>query len=1086
MALTKVTGHVVLPTTNIEFHNTKSTGIVTFTDTTQSTSATTGGLQIAGGVGIVKNLNVGGNLNVTGNISYTDVDNINSVGIITANAGVILKHSASGKFGQLNSNAAGAVVIKSDPNNNADNSSIQFHVDGSEKARITGIGSVGIGTNAPTKLLEIYQADNRKHQFSYDDNLLTIKGANNNGNPENLRFIGDDLRFNTGTSGSGTEYFRITDTGEVKIMNTSGTVGLYFQSSSGAVSNFRAIGTNLQSLGYFFGNDEKIRFASDGTVGIGTNNPGNFNAAADNLVVGTGVGHNGITVNSAADGDGWLVFNDAPNNNLTGSIQYNHVDNYMEFRTNTSPRLRIDTSGRVIIGGGATPTQVGDGRLIVYADTRLHPGIKVDCLQGGSNTANGFTLLADNYQADESIVNFGVSYSGSALVLSRGVKVSNTADNAYISSYDTGSTKPTALRLDGAGNLIFLNTNTSATTTTDSAVSLSERFRIDATGQITNTGIETSFVTTMFAANFAKLDIRGTNISNSNHYILSYGAGHDNNQEFHMVNTIGEIVFRTGSGSNTDRLRIDTSGRISNNSREATDFGSPNLLISGTNSMFTMMGDGSINNSSYTGIKFRVAGASTGDYTKAGIFVVRQGGYNDLDMLFCFNKDANATGVSDGDEKVRINSDGRVGINTTLMEMAGVTGNLNIANNNFNNHTVINLSRNTTSDRPQIRFQDPNGNVGYIGTYDSDLTISSGNDLIFRASSTDKLRITSDGDVAIGRDSAQANYADASTTDTTRLAVVKQSAGSGYHEMAHFAAGSDANDTGSIVRIGHFSNDRGFFVKAGRGTSDQAKAIFGLRTSSAADQDIMTFLQGGQVLIGTTTVPSNSNTPLRIHTSINSSSANSLEITHSTNGAHKLGAAIGIAVQNGGESTNTADLKFATANNGSTSTKMTLSAGGILRHHISKNTTAIEITTHGDGAHSFGDEARMDFLMRNEVPQSTGNPAARIASYLQRGNNGYGLRFYARTNASTLFKAMEMTADYQVLPGVDGVQDLGSTSYRWKDVYTSDLDLSNETKGGNSIDGTWGSYKIEEGEDDLFIINRRNGKKYKFNLTEIS
>ena len=56
-----------------------------------------------------------------------------------------------------------------------------------------------------------------------------------------------------------------------------------------------------------------------------------------------------------------------------------------------------------------------------------------------------------------------------------------------------------------------------------------------------------------------------------------------------------------------------------------------------------------------------------------------------------------------------------------------------------------------------------------------------------------------------------------------------------------------------------------------------------------------------------------------------------------------------------------------------------------------------------------------------------------------------------------------MTADYHVLPGVDGVQDLGSTSYRWKDVYTSDLDLSNETKGGNSIDGTWGSYKIEEG-----------------------
>ena len=52
MALTKVTGHVVQPDTNIQFHNTKSTGIITATDTTQSTSTTTGALQIAGGVGI--------------------------------------------------------------------------------------------------------------------------------------------------------------------------------------------------------------------------------------------------------------------------------------------------------------------------------------------------------------------------------------------------------------------------------------------------------------------------------------------------------------------------------------------------------------------------------------------------------------------------------------------------------------------------------------------------------------------------------------------------------------------------------------------------------------------------------------------------------------------------------------------------------------------------------------------------------------------------------------------------------------------------------------------------------------------------
>ena len=88
MALTKVTGHVVLPTTNIEFHNTKSTGIVTFTHTSNATSSTTGALQITGGVGIVKDLHVGGNITVGGTLTYDDVTNIDSLGIITARGGI--------------------------------------------------------------------------------------------------------------------------------------------------------------------------------------------------------------------------------------------------------------------------------------------------------------------------------------------------------------------------------------------------------------------------------------------------------------------------------------------------------------------------------------------------------------------------------------------------------------------------------------------------------------------------------------------------------------------------------------------------------------------------------------------------------------------------------------------------------------------------------------------------------------------------------------------------------------------------------------------------------------------------------------
>ncbi len=72
-----------------------------------------------------------------------------------------------------------------------------------------------------------------------------------------------------------------------------------------------------------------------------------------------------------------------------------------------------------------------------------------------------------------------------------------------------------------------------------------------------------------------------------------------------------------------------------------------------------------------------------------------------------------------------------------------------------------------------------------------------------------------------------------------------------------------------------------------------------------------------------------------------------------------------------------------------------------------------------------------------------------------------------------------------ITPAVDNSYDLGNSSYRWRNIYTNDLNLSNEGHG-NDVDGTWGSYTIQEGAEDLFLINKRNGKKYKFNLTEVN
>ena len=53
-------------------------------------------------------------------------------------------------------------------------------------------------------------------------------------------------------------------------------------------------------------------------------------------------------------------------------------------------------------------------------------------------------------------------------------------------------------------------------------------------------------------------------------------------------------------------------------------------------------------------------------------------------------------------------------------------------------------------------------------------------------------------------------------------------------------------------------------------------------------------------------------------------------------------------------------------------------------------------------------------------------------------------------------------------------------------VTTQDMNMSNLNGTANEVDSTKGSWSIQEGADDLFLINRVNGKKYKFNLTEIN
>ncbi len=74
---------------------------------------------------------------------------------------------------------------------------------------------------------------------------------------------------------------------------------------------------------------------------------------------------------------------------------------------------------------------------------------------------------------------------------------------------------------------------------------------------------------------------------------------------------------------------------------------------------------------------------------------------------------------------------------------------------------------------------------------------------------------------------------------------------------------------------------------------------------------------------------------------------------------------------------------------------------------------------------------------------------------------------------------------HNITPELNNNYNLGSDSTRFANIYSADLQLSNKNSTPNSVDGTFGDWTLQEGENDIFMINNMTGKKYKIALTPV-
>jgi hypothetical protein len=130
--------------------------------------------------------------------------------------------------------------------------------------------------------------------------------------------------------------------------------------------------------------------------------------------------------------------------------------------------------------------------------------------------------------------------------------------------------------------------------------------------------------------------------------------------------------------------------------------------------------------------------------------------------------------------------------------------------------------------------------------------------------------------------------------------------------------------------------------------------------------------------------------------------------------------------------------------------------------------------------------------------------------YLGENSLHIGGADISATNNAVILPSVQMAG--HIIPDANNTYDIGSAEYKIRDLYvsdntiymgdeatirsegtaivvqdlkTGDLHLDNTHRDGNSVDGTTGSWTFEEGENELFLLNRVNGKKYKINLTEV-
>jgi hypothetical protein len=290
---------------------------------------------------------------------------------------------------------------------------------------------------------------------------------------------------------------------------------------------------------------ERMRIDSSGRLLLGTTTEGATNA--DEFTLATS-GHTGITIRSGTTHQSAIYMSDATSGDgeYAGYVLYDHNVDALRFGANTSDRMRIDSSGRLLLGASTSAIVGGGGASLYQIETTSQNAISCVSHRGTGNASGSIFILGKSRGTSAgAVTSVGINDELGSLrfagaddtdLQSRGGEISCEVDGTPGSN-------------DMPGRLLFK-------TTADGSAAPTERMRIDSSG---NVGIGTTSPSSLLTLNHAtnpsiRFEDSGTKVVQINAEGSSTNFGSFEGKA---------LVFATSTGSAfSERMRIDTAGHV--------------------------------------------------------------------------------------------------------------------------------------------------------------------------------------------------------------------------------------------------------------------------------------------------------------------------------------------------------------------------------------------------------------------------------------------------------------------------------------------------------------------------------------------